>query len=226
MPEVYIIAEGQTEQRFVEKVLAPYCSIHGVFLHCTLAGKNGQAGGDVKFERIKKDVRAFLKQRTDTKVCTFVDFYGIKEWPDLLSARAKSEPSDIAAVMNHAAVREMKAFCAADSRVEERYFPFTSVHEFETLLFSDSKTLAESLGIEKSLVDAVLAECGTPEKINNSPQTAPSKRLEKWCKVKGSTYKKTIMGVTIAEKIGIAQIRRACPLFNQWLEQLGIPPMA
>lgn len=225
MSDVYIIAEGHTEKRFVDMVLTPYCANFEVFLHCIIVKKPGQPGGDVKFGRTKKDIRAFLKQRSDTTVCSFVDFYGIKEWPDMEIARAKSEPSDIAAVLNNAAVREMKAFCGEVQMLEKRYIPFTAVHEFETLLFSDAKILADELGIEQGLVDAVLSECGAPERINNSPQTAPSKRLEKWCQDKKPPYKKTITGITIAQKIGIDKMRRACPLFNQWLEQLGVPAL-
>lgn len=225
MSDVYIIAEGQTEQRFVDMVLTPYCAVYGIYLHCTLVKKPGKPGGDVKFERTKKDIRAFLKQRSDTTVCSFVDFYGIKEWPDMEIARAKSEPSDIATAMNAAAVREMKAYCGEVQMLEKRYIPFTAVHEFETLLFSDAMILAEELGIEQELVDAVLSECGTPERINNSPQTAPSKRLEKWCKDRNTSYKKTVQGVTIAKRIGIDKMRRECPLFDQWLIKLGIPEL-
>ena len=62
-------------------------------------------------------------------------------------------------------------------------------------------------------MDKVLAECGSPEQINNSPETAPSKRLEKW----NGQYGKTTDGIAIAAAIGIVRMREKCPLFDAWL---------
>lgn len=67
-------------------------------------------------------------------------------------------------------------FCAAVSRVEKRFFPFTAVHELEPLLFWDSKLLVEALGVEKSLVETMSTKCCAPEKINNRPVYRPSSK--------------------------------------------------
>ena len=92
-----------------------------------------------------------------------------------------------------------------------------AVHEFEALLFSDSGILAEELGIQQIHVDNVLDEFGgNPERINNSPETAPSKRLETW----KSDYKKTTDGIAIAERIGLPAMRAKCPLFDAWLSAI------
>ncbi len=56
------------------------------------------------------------------------------------------------------------------------------------------------MSIHKLKVDEVIEECGSPEKINNSPQTAPSKRLERWAH---GRYGKTTSGIVIAKAIGI-----------------------
>ena len=92
-----------------------------------------------------------------------------------------------------------------------------AVHEFETLLFSDSAILAQELGVERTVVDEVLNQFdGRPESINNSFETAPSKRLEGW----KENYKKTVDGIAIAEKIGLQSMRAKCPLFNAWLSAI------
>ncbi|PCI01522.1 MAG: hypothetical protein COB76_01195 [Alphaproteobacteria bacterium] len=54
-----------------------------------------------------------------------------------------------------------------------------------------------------------------PEKINNSPDTAPSKRL-----LGKTNYKKTVHGPNIAEEIGLDKIRDICPNFDQWLVEI------
>ena len=73
------------------------------------------------------------------------------------------------------------------------------------------------MSIHKLKVDEVIEECGSPEKINNSPQTAPSKRLERWAH---GRYGKTTSGIVIARAIGIDKMRKKCPLFNSWLLKL------
>jgi hypothetical protein len=56
-----------------------------------------------------------------------------------------------------------------------------------------------------------------PEAINNSAQTAPSKRLDAWSK--NGSFAKTTLGIAIASKIGIVQMRKKCPLFNAWIAE-------
>ncbi|MBF8272530.1 MAG: hypothetical protein HW380_1635 [Magnetococcales bacterium] len=68
----------------------------------------------------------------------------------------------------------------------------------------------------KQHVDAILAECKEPEKINDHSTTAPSKRLE----ALSDRFKKTSTGLAIATEIGISKMRFACPLFDAWLTKL------
>jgi hypothetical protein len=61
----------------------------------------------------------------------------------------------------------------------------------------------------------VLCE-GATEDINDSPHTAPSKRITHVV----PSYNKTAEGITIASDIGLQKIRQECPHFNAWLTQL------
>jgi hypothetical protein len=56
----------------------------------------------------------------------------------------------------------------------------------------------------------------SPEDINDSPETAPSKRIL----AAMSGYQKTFHGPLIACDIGIDPMRAACPHFDQWLRAL------
>jgi hypothetical protein len=56
----------------------------------------------------------------------------------------------------------------------------------------------------------------TPEEINDSPITAPSKRVESL--VPG--YEKPLLGVLAVLEIGLARIREECPHFDGWLKHL------
>jgi len=213
---VKVVVEGQTEQNFIKEILAPYCALKRIYMTPSLVSKKGQKGGDVKFQRVEQDIVAYLKQPNVSAVSTFVDYYGLKAWPEKDSIPPHSTPQQIADRLNNAA----KAYiCARHDRLnpQNRFIPFMAVHEFETLLFSDSRILAEALNIEQREVDNVLSECGSPEQINNSPQTAPSKRLLAWT---NDQYKKIIDGIKISEKIGIDKMRQECPLFHAWLTSL------
>lgn len=56
----------------------------------------------------------------------------------------------------------------------------------------------------------------SPEHINNSPHTAPSKRIEALM----SDYEKPLMGTLAALEVGLGVMREKCELFNLWLKSL------
>lgn len=216
--DVFLVVEGPTEQLFVERVLAPCLSPAGLHFHATQIPNRGGRGGDVRFERAAKSVSNFLKQRRDTFVGTFFDYYGLKEWPRLEEVHAMNGPSpaDIANVLNEAATAELTARLP-DIDVRGRFFPFLAVHEFEALLFSDATKLSSASGIPEPLIQAALEEAGAPERIDRSPETAPSKRLAAWSK---GQYGKTTTGIAAAQSISIPAMRAACPNFDAWLSSI------
>ena len=213
---VMAIVEGATEENFINTILALYLSYKNIWMHATQISKPGQKGGDVRFDRVKNDIMRHLKQRKDTIVTLFLDFYGLAEWPGLESVSLNSSPAQIEQILCYATKLEIKGFLP-DVDVEGRFIPFFIVHEFETLLFSNSAVLAEEIGIKKERIDKTLREFnGDLERINNSRETAPSKRIEKWM----PSYKKTVNGIPIAAKIGVEQMRRSVPLFDEWITKI------
>ena len=92
------------------------------------------------------------------------------------------------------------------------------MHEFEGLLFSCPASIANELGEEdaEKWAKGVLRKFeNDPERINDSPETAPSKRLED-----NTGYRKTTHGPNIAAEIGIDKIREQCSGFNAWLNDI------
>jgi len=212
--EVLAIVEGKTEQIFIESLLRPYLAEKMIFISATQVSKPGQKGGDVRFDRVKNDLALHLRQRADTYITTFVDYYGTKEWPGLDRVAPNASPEQIASCI-HQATKEKVEALFGKQQAERRFIPYMAIHEFEALLFSDSATLAEELDIDEDNVSNVLVECGEPEAINNSPHTAPSKRLDQWSL--NGKFAKTTTGIAIAQKIGITKMRKMCPLFNSWI---------
>jgi len=210
---VKVIVEGQTEESFIKRVLAPNLFSNNIFMTPKILAKKGQKGGNVTFEHVKTDAAVYLRQSNVTAVSCFVDYYGLKEWPNKDTIAPNATPKQIADILNGAAKAEM---CTKYDVLDpaKRFIPFVMVHEFETLLFSDAEILAQRLGIAQKCVEATIEQCGSPEQINNSRETAPSKRLLQWT---DNHYNKVLTGIEIAQAIGIDKMRQACPLFNEWL---------
>lgn len=211
--EIVALVEGPTEKIFIADMLVPYLAGQGVFMTPIIISKPGQKGGDVKFSRVKNDIELHLKQRRDTYLTIFVDFYGIKsDWPGLAEAKQQASHSNKAAILNSATKKQVEElFGGYDA--DRRFIPYVAMHEFEALLFSEPQKLAELLHVSQVKIDKILADCGEPENIDDSPMTAPSKRLEDL----SDRFKKTSTGIAIAKGIGLAKIRESCPIFNGWL---------
>ena len=99
-----------------------------------------------------------------------------------------------------------------------RFVPFVVLHEFEGLLFSDCDDFARGVG-KPALSEpfqAIRNQFESPEHINDSPTTAPSKRVEQL--IPG--YVKPLLGNLAAIEIGLDKIAAACPHFNAWIAEL------
>lgn len=210
---VFVLVEGATERLFVKGLLAPYLHPKKIWLIPVVLDKPGEKGGDVKFARAKKDIGRHLKQRADTWVTLMVDYYGIgSDWPGRGESESQAGPDGKASVMKQATAQEV-ARLFPDRDPTRRFIPYVSMYEMEALYFSDPSSLAKTLGVAQASVDVILEEYGSPERINDRPETVPSKRLKSLM----SRFKKTTTGLKIAEAVGINAMRRACPLFDEWV---------
>jgi len=214
--EIVVLAEGLTEKIFIQDIISPYLAGKGIYITPIIISKPGQKGGDVRFARVKNDIGLHLKQRHDTYLTLFVDYYGTrKDWPGLAEAE-KQATSDGKAERVNSATKEEVSRLFGDHGSDRRFIPYIAMHEFEAMLFSDPQILSAHLGVSPSEIDRILSVCGSPEDIDDSPQTAPSKRLERLSK----RFKKTSTGISVAKEIGLPRIRKHCPVFNKWLTEI------
>jgi hypothetical protein len=92
------------------------------------------------------------------------------------------------------------------------------LHEFEGLLFSDPAAFARGIN-QLNLagqLQSIRQGFPTPEDIDDSPITAPSKRVLQLC----PSYRKVLNGTQAAAAVGINTMRRECPHFRNWLDRL------
>ena len=112
--------------------------------------------------------------------------------------------------------------CMGSSFNRDRFVPYVMMHEFEAMLFSDCEAFARGIGspdLAPSL-QAIRDEFCNPEEIDDSPVTAPSKRIAPL--VPG--YQKPTQGTFAIQAIGLDTIRAQCPHFREWLERLEGSP--
>ena len=218
---VHVICEGQTEEMFVNLVLQPHFDRHRIEVLPKLIGSYGHQGGNVGYKRILTDVRLLLNVDPKAYVTTFIDFYGIyANFPGVPEAKAlhsaRERHDEVVSAMYAQLVDDLGEDKAA------RVVPYIQMHEFEGLLFSSPQGMAEGI-LQPHLwkrFDKILFQFETPEDINDSIETAPSKRVQRIFR----GYQKVLHGSIIARRIGLDCIREACPLFDEWLYRLECLP--
>lgn len=222
MPDVYIICEGPTEVRFVKNVLAPSLGSRGVFLHPVTIGSQHTKGGNVTFDRLNRNVRRQLYNNRQSYCSTLVDFYGLdSDFPGVELASTRSSLRAKADAVADGLVAALQSGLDQDPLL--RFIPYVQMHEFEALLLSDPATFADAVGRPdlREEFAAIRRQFETPEHIDDSPVTAPSKRILALY----PQYEKPLMGETAARAIGLQIIRQQCPLFNAWIAKLEkLPP--
>ena len=209
MSRVLVFVEGQTEETFVRDLLVPYFSRLGIYLTPILAQTSpGHKGGIVSYGKVKHQLTRLCRQDQGAYVTTMMDYYGLpNDFPGLDGRVADA----------HEQVMRLELALQQDIDAPN-FIPNLMLHEFEALLFSAPEKIAEWLDDQALLAPmaAIRAAFATPEHINNSPQTAPSKRILTLV----PNYKKTVDGPLIAEDIGLDAIRAQCTHFNNWIERL------
>lgn len=147
MSRLLIYVEGQTEETFVNEILAPHLYTCGYTkISARLVGNARQRdrrGGIRAWSAVRKDILNHLKEDADCLSTTMVDFYalpqtGERAWPGRTEAaqRAFAEKA-----------KTVESALLADICVElssgfgQSYFiPYVMMHEFEGLLFSDTSS--------------------------------------------------------------------------------------
>lgn len=214
MKRIIIICEGPTEVEFCKDVLSPHFLPKGFLIQSPKIKKSG--GGIVAWSVLKSEIENHLKQDKAAFVTTLIDFYGILQkhaYPDWNKVQAEPNKNNKMDVLETA----MKS--AIDPSLAHRFFPYVQLHEFEGLLFNNIDVFDKNIPSHEmnraSLIEDINGH-PNPELINNDPNTAPSKRLERY--IEG--YNKIVYGSILAQDIGLTRLRDKSPRFNQWITQL------
>jgi hypothetical protein len=222
MKQLNIFCEGSTEQGFCVQTLQPHLFPHGDgIIHTLAVGEKDHhhlygIGRRAKFERVRKFIRNTIKQREGKNVyfSTMFDLYALSnDFPGKdVNVRNPADPISYVIALQNAFGQDIDYY---------RFIPYLQLHEYETMLFADPEAFA--IAFEKcdsaiQQLKAVAASVTSIEFINDSKDTAPSKRIIDV--IPEYSGRKSTAGPDVAEYIGIAKIRVHCPHFHSWLTQL------
>ncbi len=216
MKRLIIIVEGYTEEEFVNSVLVPYLNKFGIYAIDCFKIKHSK-GGLSKYEHLKKDLLNCVNE-SNSVVTTFVDYYALpRDFPNYQIAHSTFTNKQQILVNIENGIKS--DISNSLSREVDNLIPYIQLHEFEALVFACSEGLKKFYKpskINSEELTKTLRDYPNPEDINNSPNTAPSKRLKRIAK----GYDKVIDGVNIISEIGIEIILEKCPRFKSWTEKI------
>jgi len=219
---LHIVVEGDTEERFVNDLLAKHFANFGTYVHCRKlrtgwSGNVQMKGGLLKYPKFRDDVLRWIRadrNRDNVWYSSMIDLYGFP-------VDDQSPYSKIIRLLPNAydKVAQLEEAIAQDIN-HDRFIPYIQLHEFEALVLVDPEKLLDLFIGENTQVVRLKREIAEipPELINDDPHSAPSKRIQKYL----PPYEKikSFAGPLIAEEIGLTTIREACPHFNQWISKL------
>ena len=220
-----ILCEGQTEEKFVKDVLKPYLNGHGIVVKSRLlvtSRKKDAFGGLFSYQQVKRDLELWMREvshrNSETHFfTTMLDLYALSnDFPGAIQSKSVAD----------AYIRVENIETAFGSDINSpNFIPYIQLHEFEALLFCDIEKLAIEYPrcqkeIEK-LKRTLLLYNDNPELIDNSPETAPSKRIKKTIESKRLyRYNKPSSGAVIAAAIGMSKLMTNCAHFCNWVKRI------
>ena len=225
MREVVVVCEGQTEEVFVNQILAPVLGEGNVFLSPRLISTSRYSkGGALKAQRVLRFLRNTLRERRNTYVTTLFDLYGLpSDFPGRTETAREIDSVDQAIAVEakfHTAVIDF-----AECR-PERFLPHIQPHEFEALMFSDTAKFADVEPAWRTYVgqlEAARQSVRSPEHINDGSDTHPSARLENLLRPR---YNKVRHGRAVSARIGVDRMRAECVHFDGWMARMeALPPL-
>lgn len=224
MKFVNIVVKGTSEEVFVNDVLVKHFAPLGIFISARKiktgwdkVNNKPAKGGISTYAKFKNEVLRWIvadRGRANTIYTSFVDLYAFPK--DSQSPYTK----ELQAIINpYEKVEALESAIAADIN-HPNFTPYIQLHEFEAFLLASPDRLLGMYPDAQAAIDRLEKEIGSmpPEEINESPQTAPSKRIIRY--IPDYEDQKAQVGPMVAEDIGLTLLREKCPHFGRWMTTL------
>jgi len=224
MKYLQIIVEGSTEENFVNDVMVKHFASLNIFICARkittgwdkLNNKSAK-GGLLKYSKFKNEVLRWIesdRDRANTYYSSFIDLYAFPrdtESPYTLQIQQIVDPYQKITALESAIRQDIN---------HVKFIPYVQLHEFEALLLVDPGRLLVMYPDGQTGIARLKKNIGNtnPEEINESYQTAPSKRIITY--LPDYEGQKAQVGPLVAEDIGIVELRNKCSHFNEWINKL------
>lgn len=220
MKQIAVVVEGQTEQQFVEQILAPRLLPLDVSIKAIISKTKRTATGSYRgggdWSSYAEILARLAQQPHWALVTTMIDLYAYPHNAPGKDCHPNGEhiAGDCVDLRQDAIRRQI-------SPNSQTLRPFIMMHEFETLVIASGSSQSAVLGDTKVPAQffRIIQEAGSAELVNDGPQTAPSKRVARI--IKG--YSKTIDGIAIINDGAFDELLSACPRFAAWYRLLTNP---
>jgi len=208
---LHVLVEGQTEENVLRDLLQPHFETLGWSVTHSLVKTKRTAvgpdhgGGITGWRQVERDVRLLLGNTNLDVLTTLFDYYAFPADSPGMSTRPSGDPYGRVAYVEKELAAHFK---------DLRFRPHLILHELEAWVFAAADQLGEFLGEE--LGDKLrhdVAASGGAELVNDTPETAPSKRLLRYC----PGYSKPLDGPLALIECGLPELRLRCPRLDGWL---------
>lgn len=220
-----ILCEGLTEEKFAKEVLAPYFKDKNIvvkYRQLLTNSKKSARGGMISYNQAKGDLSRWMKEVAghNSETHYFTTMFDLYALPTDFPGYSQSQSITDA----YTKVEQVEEHFKNDINTQN-FIPYIQLHEFEALLFCDIEKLTADYPKCKKEIEklgTVLEQYhGNPELIDNSPQTAPSKRIKNAIEGKKQyKYNKPKSGTKVAATIGMDKLKGMCKHFRDWIEQI------
>lgn len=210
---LHIFPEGYTESDFLNLLVKPSLEknnfINRISISCLTTNRElNQKGGKLSYHKAKKEITAICKSKEETYVTTMFDLFKLPtDFPKYSESLSIKDPIQKAEFLEEAMRKDIGL---------DNFIPNITVHEFEALLFSNPSAFDIVNNKIAPQLKKALANFKSPEHINGSDATAPSKRILQVY----PQYRKRADGLLVAQRIGLNTILEQCNHFRCWYNKL------
>lgn len=224
MKYVNIIVEGNTEEAFVNDVLVKYFAPLNIFISARKIrtgwdklNNKPKKGGLLKYSLFRNDVLRWIESDRNQPQFWYSSMLDLYAFPIDDMSPYKENIQSISDPYKR--ISRLEAAIAHDIN-HPKFIPYVQLHEFESLLLVNPDKLITMYPNEQTGINRLKKEIENkrPEEINESIQTAPSKRIIKY--LPDYEGQKAQVGPLVAEEIGLTALRLNCPHFNDWITKL------
>lgn len=211
-----VLAEGYTEQKFAETLLASHFASKNIFVRARCVktrqdDKRGRVyrGGISSYTKVRNDLLQWLKEcsSNEFRFTTMFDYYALpRDFPGFELTQKLSSIFDKVHFLEEEFRKDIGDW---------RFVPYIQVHEFEAFLFVEPECLSP-IYLDDNAIAAlrnVADGFENPELIDNGRETAPSKRILDVI----PDYDKVTAGVDSLKQVGIEKLMAKCSHFAEWV---------